>query len=149
MRIHQLKRKNLNIKKTRVGRGGKRGKTSGRGHKGQKARAGRKLRPEIRDMIKKIPKRRGYGKNRAKSYNASNVKPTTVNIALLEENFNTGEVVNVRALLSKGLVKKRGGKNPKVKILGGGELKKKLSLEELMISGSAKEKIQKVGGNVK
>jgi len=44
-----------------VGRGGKRGKTAGRGTKGQNARAGRKKRPELRDIIKKLPKRRGYG----------------------------------------------------------------------------------------
>jgi large subunit ribosomal protein L15 len=149
MQIHQLKRKNPDTKKISVGRGGKRGKTSGRGHKGQKARAGRKLRPEIRDMVKKIPKRRGYGKNRARSYNASNTKPVTINLALLEENFDAGEVVNLSALLTKDLVKKIGGKNPKVKILGNGDLKKKLNIENLLVSMSANEKIEKAGGSIK
>ncbi|OGI70626.1 hypothetical protein A3A09_03395 [Candidatus Nomurabacteria bacterium RIFCSPLOWO2_01_FULL_42_20] len=60
MQLHQLKRKNPNKKAKLVGRGGRRGKTSGRGTKGQRARAGRKLRPEIRDIIKKLPKKRGY-----------------------------------------------------------------------------------------
>src|SRR3989344_8354873 len=60
MQLHQLKKKNPNKKAKLVGRGGRRGKTSGRGTKGQRARAGRKLRPEIRDIIKKLPKKRGY-----------------------------------------------------------------------------------------
>lgn len=60
MQIHQVKRRSPNRKAKLVGRGGRRGKTSGRGTKGQRARSGRKLRPEIRDIIKKIPKKRGY-----------------------------------------------------------------------------------------
>ena len=57
VQFHQLKIKNRRKKSRQVGRGGKRGKTSGRGTKGQKARAGRKLRPEMRDIIKKFPKK--------------------------------------------------------------------------------------------
>ncbi len=60
MQIHELKRKTENRKKKYIGRGGRRGKTCGRGTKGQNARAGRKKRPEIRDIIKKLPKKRGY-----------------------------------------------------------------------------------------
>jgi large subunit ribosomal protein L15 len=60
MQIHQVKRRTENRDKRYVGRGGKRGKTSGRGTKGQNARAGRKIRPVIRDLIKKLPKNRGY-----------------------------------------------------------------------------------------
>lgn len=60
MQIHNLKKENKNKKNQKVGRGGKRGKTSGRGHKGQNARAGNKKRPAIRDVIKKLPKQRGY-----------------------------------------------------------------------------------------
>ena len=60
MQTHQLKRNISNKKKRVVGRGGKRGKTSGRGTKGQKARAGHRIRPALRDIIKKIPKLRGY-----------------------------------------------------------------------------------------
>ena len=56
MQLKDLKRENPNKRSTRVGRGGKRGKTSGRGHKGQNARAGNSKRPEIRDIIKKVPK---------------------------------------------------------------------------------------------
>jgi large subunit ribosomal protein L15 len=67
MQAHTLKRNTPNKKTPRVGRGGVRGKTSGRGTKGQKARSGRKMRPEMRDLIKKIPKLRGHGKNRART----------------------------------------------------------------------------------
>jgi ribosomal protein L15 len=60
MQIHNLKREHKNKKDRLVGRGGKHAKTSGRGGKGQTARAGNKRRPEIRDIIKKLPKNRGY-----------------------------------------------------------------------------------------
>ncbi len=60
MQIHNLKRKYKNKKDRIVGRGGKHAKTSGRGGKGQTARAGNKRRPELRDIIKKLPKMRGY-----------------------------------------------------------------------------------------
>jgi len=149
MQTYQLKRKNPNTKKIKVGRGGKRGKTSGRGHKGQKSRAGRKLRPEIRDMIKKIPKKRGHGKNRSNSYNASNTKPIGINLSVLDEAYESGDHVTPRSLISHGVVSKIKGKNPKIKILGGGELKKKINIEGLSFSNSAKEKILKAGGNIK
>lgn len=60
MQIHNLKRIHKNKKDRIVGRGGKHAKTSGRGGKGQTARAGNKRRPELRDIIKKLPKHRGY-----------------------------------------------------------------------------------------
>lgn len=60
MQIHNLKRLHKNKKDRLVGRGGKHAKTSGRGGKGQTARAGNKRRPELRDIIKKLPKNRGY-----------------------------------------------------------------------------------------
>ena len=148
MQIHQLKRKTPSPRKVAVGRGGRRGKTSGRGHKGQKARAGRKIRPEIRDLIKKIPKRRGHGKNRAKTVNASRVLATPVNLETLDKEFKAGERVDVGALLEKGLVSKRGGKNPKVKILAKGDINKKLTVHDCLFSEKAKEKIVKAGGEI-
>ena len=68
MQFHTLKPKTKRKKSAQVGRGGTRGKTSGRGTKGQNARAGRKKRPEIRDFIKRFPKLRGRGKNSLKSF---------------------------------------------------------------------------------
>lgn len=67
MQWNNLKPKTERKRSQSVGRGGKRGKTSGRGTKGQNARAGRKKRPEIRDFIKRFPKLRGRGKNSLKS----------------------------------------------------------------------------------
>ena len=67
MQFHSIKRKTKNKKTKPVGRGGTRGKTAGRGTKGQNARAGHKKRPEIRDAIKRFPKLRGRGKNSLKS----------------------------------------------------------------------------------
>ncbi len=66
MQTHDLKRTHKNKKDRLVGRGGKHAKTSGRGGKGQTARAGNKRRPELRDIIKKLPKNRGYRFNTVK-----------------------------------------------------------------------------------
>jgi ribosomal protein L15 len=66
MQINDLKRTHKNKKDRIVGRGGKHAKTSGRGGKGQTARAGNKRRPELRDIIKKLPKLRGYSFNTKK-----------------------------------------------------------------------------------
>ncbi len=69
MQIHNLKRQHKNKKDRLVGRGGKHAKTSGRGGKGQTARAGNKRRPELRDIIKKLPKNRGYSfKSKKKAF---------------------------------------------------------------------------------
>lgn len=67
MQLHTIKSKTPRKKSRLIGRGGKRGKTAGRGTKGQNARAGRKKRPELRDFIKRFPKLRGRGKNSLKS----------------------------------------------------------------------------------
>jgi len=149
MQTHQLKRNNKNKKYIKVGRGGKRGKTSGRGTKGQKARAGRKLRPEERDIIKKIPKLRGHGKNRAMSFDDSVLPVIAINLAKLETRFKDGETVSVATLFEKKVISKKGGKLPKVKILSVGEVTKKLTIEGLPLSATAKEKIEKAGGTIK
>lgn len=148
MQLHELKRKNKNKKPKRVGRGGLRGKTSGRGHKGQKARAGHRIRPEIRDAIKKLPKLRGHGVNRARTVNSSKIKPMPVNLKTLEENFSAGDTVNPKKLILKGIVNKKKGKIPSIKILGAGELSKKLEISNCTVSKSAKIQIEKAGGSV-
>lgn len=133
--------------KRRVGRGGKRGKTSGKGMKGQKSRTGNSTRPEMRDIIKKIPKRRGYGKNRAKT-----VVPRpgyqAVNLDQLERIFKDGSQITPRVLLEHNLVRKEGGKLPKVKILARGELTKKLSFSNVAMSKEARTHIEKIGGTI-
>lgn len=116
MQIHNLKKNTANRKARQVGRGGARGKTSGRGTKGQNARAGRKKRPEMRDIIKKIPKLRGRGKNFLKS---RKVKPFAVNISRVKKHFKEGEEITAKSLTEKGLIKAKSGKLPKIKILNG------------------------------
>jgi len=143
MQIHQLKRNKANTKPSRVGRGGKRGKTSGRGHKGQKARAGRKLRPEMRDIIKKIPKKRGY------RFSSIHAKPAVVNVASLEKIFGSGDEVTPKTLLEKSLIRRQKGKMPRVKILGKGDIAKKITISGCIVSESAKIKIEKAGGQIK
>ncbi len=145
MQTHQLKQKTENTKRMIVARGGKRGKTAGRGTKGQKSRSGHKIRPEIRDLIKRIPKMRGHGKN---SNFTIQVKPIHLNIDALELIFSTGEVVSRQTLVDKGLVTIHKGKIPEVKILGSGTLTKKLTVKGLVLSASAKEKIEKAGGAI-
>ncbi len=131
-----------------VGRGGKRGKTSGRGGKGQTARAGHKIRPEARDLIKKIPKLRGHGKNRARGVRSERINYAPINLGTLEAVFSAGTVITPALLLAKGLVRSDGGRYPKVKLLGAGELKKALVFKGVVASASAKAAIEKAGGSL-
>ena len=127
----------------RIGRGGKRGTFSGRGTKGQKARAGRRIRPQLRDILKKIPKKRGY------RFTAFRRKPIAINLSVLENYFESGETVSPAALSDKHIIKKRGTAYPQVKILATGLLTRKLTVEGVEVSASAKEKIEKAGGSIR
>ena len=147
MQLHELKPNTKKKTAKRIGRGGKRGKTSGKGHKGQKARAGNSTRPEMRDIIKKLPKLRGHGINRAKTVNADKVLPTVINVSALEQ-LEAGTAVNPKSLVAMGLVNARRKKAPAVKILGTGELSKKLVVTDCVVSKTAKAKIEKAGGSV-
>lgn len=141
MQLHELQRKTKNKTKKTVGRGGTRGKTSGRGHKGQKQHGGTP-RPVIRDIIKKLPKLRGY------KFNSIKDKPVPVNIAQLETAFSAGETVNPSTLLDKGILEGKNSVFVDVKILGNGELTKKLTVEQCSVSKAAHDKIVKAGGSV-
>lgn len=145
MQLNQLKRKTKNRDSKRVARGGKRGKTAGRGTKGQKARAGHRIRPEMRDIIKKLPKLRGRGKNTNKSFE---IKPAPVNLTLIEKYFSAGETVTPETLLAKKLITKSGGRTPKVKILATGKLTKSIVITGCLASASAKQAIEGAGGKV-
>ncbi len=142
--LNNLKSKGKKPK--RIGRGGSRGGTSGRGHKGQKARSGGKSRVRITfeggqmPLVRRLPKR-GF----------SNVSFATevsiVNLQDLEQFFQEGEVVNKEVLREKGLFKNQ----PKalIKILGKGSLTKKLTVHADRISLSARTAIEKQGGEVR
>lgn len=147
MQLHTLSPNTKNRKSVSVGRGGKRGKTSGRGGKGQTARAGHKIRPEARDLIKKLPKRRGYGKNRSRTVRSERVRYAPVNLAALEQAYVAGETVSPTTLLAKGLVRRTRGRAPHVKILGTGALNKALVVTGCVLSEGARAKVTAAGGS--
>ena len=116
------------------------GKTSGKGHKGAKARSGGGKRPGFEGgqmpLTRRIPKR-GFTNIFGKEY-------AIVNVSALNA-FEDGAVVNAAALMEKGLIKKE---LDGVKILGGGELQKKLTVSVDKVTDSPKEKIEAIGGKV-
>lgn len=146
MQLHEIQPKHKLKKRKRIGRGGKRGTYSGRGMKGQKSRAGRKLEPAIRGLIKKYPKLRGY---RFKPKTSSpKFRTVILNLETLEKKLKNSAKVNPKALLEQGLISKIKGKTPRVKILGKGKLTKTLIFERCSVSKGAKQAIEKVGGKI-
>ena len=146
MQAHELT--SNNDARKRVGRGGKRGKTSGKGMRGQNARTGNSKRPEIRDFIKKFPKLRGQGINGNKSRDIiTYFEP--VNLSEIETHFNSGDVISPESLIKKGVIDYRGAQVPQVKILGGGELTKSVTIKNCATSASARAAVEKAGGSVK
>lgn len=143
MQIHNLKRQHKNKKDRIVGRGGKHAKTSGRGGKGQTARAGNKRRPELRDIIKKLPKNRGY------QFKSFQVKPACVSLDKLVKFYPKGGAVTPDSLLELKVIKKKKGWLPKVKILNSEvDLVIKIQVSKCLVSDIVKEKILKAGGEV-
>ncbi len=141
-----LKRKTENKKGKLVGRGGTRGKTAGRGTKGQKSRAGHKIRPEIRDMIKKYPKLRGRGKNTNKAFRA---EPVIINIGVIAAAFSKDANITPAALLEKNVIRRKKGVLPPVKILAEGDISYAISIYDCQVSPAAKTKIEAAGGTIK
>ncbi len=146
MQIHDIQRQHPRKTVKRVGRGGKRGTYSGKGIKGQKVHGGRAPRPELRDIIKKIPKMRGRGKNIFTSIQQDAV---VVNVGALNEAFAKGAVITPKVLVEKKLIRLPKGASRVVKVLGNGSLDKALVIEGCTVSASAREKIEKAGGSVK
>lgn len=143
MQIHQLQPKHSSKGIKRVGRGGKKGTYSGKGGKGQTARAGRKLAPIIRELIKRYPKLKGYRRLEIQKTTA------VVNLETLQKHVQNGDVINPIWLVAKKLVPHIKGKIPAVKILGKGILDKKITVENCKVSTKAKTVIEKAGGNIK
>jgi large subunit ribosomal protein L15 len=148
MQLHELKRSTPKPTAKRIGRGGKRGKTSGKGHKGQTARAGNSMRPEMRDIIKKLPKLRGHGKNRARTVNAERVLPVVVNLSALESTFKAGDAITPATLVAAGVVTAARKKVPVIKLLGTGTLTKALTISGCQYSASVKTKVEAAGGTI-
>lgn len=127
----------------RIGRGGKRGSYSGRGVKGQKSRAGRRIRPAERELILRIPKHRGFH-NKPKSE-----KPFIVNLSILDvliKRIGGKAAIAPEALVAAGVVSKayRG----KIKILGNGAITSAAAFKGFVFSEGAKEKVKKAGGKI-
>lgn len=139
MQLNDLKPTGIRKSQKRVGRGGKRGTTSGHGQKGQKSRAGHRIRPAERDLLMRLPKLRGI-KNKPKRPNA-----LLFTVGELTKIFPEG-VVSKKVIVEKGLAE---GTHIRIKILSGGEIKKAISVEGVEISKGAKAKIEKAGGTVK
>ena len=129
---------NRDVKRIGRGHGSGNGKTAGKGHKGQKARAGRGMRPGFEGgqmtLQRRIPKR-GFNNIFAKQYAEVNVDKLNV--------FEDGATVDAVALIEKGIIKKE---LDGVKILGNGELTKNLTVKAAAFTGSAAKKIEAAGG---
>lgn len=145
MRIHELHpAEGAHTHKRRLGRGygSGRGKTAGRGTKGQKARAGGKVPPWFEGgqtrLAKRLPKARGF-------VNRFRVEYEIVNVAALDR-FEAGASVTAESLVAVGLVK-RDEKRP-IKVLGDGTLRKALTVRVAKVSSSARAKIEAAGGTV-
>jgi len=142
MQIHTLTTEHKNKESQRIGRGGKRGTYSGKGQKGQKARAGAKFRNIQKELILKQPKRRG------ENFKSLQTKPTLVSLVVIAKNYKAGEKVNPKTLVHKGLIRAIGRKLPHVKILGKVELTNKLVIENCVCSKTTTECILKAGGSI-
>ena len=143
MKIHELSPAPGSVKDVkRVGRGhgSGNGKTAGKGHKGQHARAGRGIRPGFEGgqmpLQRRLPKR-GFNNIFATEY-------AVINVASLNA-FENGDVVDAAALMAKGIIKKE---LDGVKVLANGNLTKKLTVKVAAVSASAKAKIEAAGGSV-
>ena len=142
MRLHDLSPAAGSKKeRKRIGRGpaSGQGKTAGKGHKGQLARAGRGMRAGFEGgqmpLQRRLPKR-GFNNIFAKEI-------ATVNVSALDKTFEDGATVDVQALIDAGLVKKA---LDGVKVLGNGEITKKLNVQVNAYSEQAKQKIEAAGG---
>ncbi|MDP1706563.1 MAG: uL15 family ribosomal protein [bacterium] len=137
--IHEIKPVSPKVKKHRIGRGGKRGTTSGHGQKGQRSRSGHRIRPAERDLISRIPKRRGLKH-----------KPVSVKNFLLDLN-SLSKLAETNSIDKKFLVEKKliGNIRQPVKILAVGTITKAINVSGFKVSKAAQEKIEKAGGSVK
>ena len=133
---------NRNKKVLGRGHGAGTGKTSGKGHKGQKARSGGNVRPGFEGGQMPI-----YRRVAARGFSNMPFKKVyvPVNLSLLEKNYSDGEVVSLETLVEKGLIKKS---ETNVKILGNGDFTKKLDVQVDKVSAGAAQKIEKAGGKV-
>lgn len=142
MQLHQLKRRHPQKRHKIVGRGGKRGTTAGRGTKGQRARSGHKIRPEIRDVIKRLPKLRGHRSFAIPELGVS------VTLAHLAHHFVAGETISPETLATKRLVSATTLKRGTIKIIGNATFDKALTIDGCLVTPGVRELIEQAGGKV-
>ena len=157
MNLNQLKPKTPRKSLKRVGHGGKRGTYSGGGTKGQKSRAGSGVKPGFRGGDNRLwqlfPKQRGASKKpggkgphrKHRFFRVHQTKPTVFNLGFFNQ-FTEEEIINNELLHKKGFIPDM---RIKVKVLGDGDLKRKLAFHGFNLSKSAKDKILKAGGEIK
>lgn len=139
MQLHQISSKNRRLRKKRIGRGGKRGTYSGKGQKGQKARAGHKIRPAQHDLIMRTPKLRGF-KNKPKK----KVVTAILNIsdfARIEEKKINPEFLMGKKIISRG--------TRIIKVLGTGNVVDAKEFSGILFSRAARKKIEDKGGVIR
>ena len=142
MKLHELAPaagSTKEVKRIGRGHGSGNGKTAGKGHKGQKARSGGSIRPGFEGgqmpLQRRMPKR-GFNNIFAKEF-------AYVNVSVLEDRFEDGAVVDAQALIDCGAIKSA---KDGVKVLGSGEISKKLTVKAAKFTAAAQEKIEKAGG---
>jgi len=157
MKLHQLS--SIQKKSQRIGRGGKRGSYSGRGVKGQKSRAGRRIRPAERDLVIRLPKLRGF-RNKPKTdiskvFSVGMISTSFDPKNTSKKNSKKGEsiqsvdkqiVITSASLKAVGLLGKKFKGD--IKILGTGEIAFPVSVKGISVSESARKKIEKAGGQI-
>ena len=145
MKLNSLKK--TNFVKIRVGRGigsGK-GKTSGRGHKGQKSRSGvaiKSFEGGQMPLYRRLPKR---GFNKLKQIKIGKINLGKIQFFIDKNKIKKGDKINLNLLKTLKIINKN---TQKLKILGSGEVKDKIDIETNLLSKSAKEKLDKIGGTV-
>lgn len=144
MNLNLLQSGQKRKKPQRIGRGGKRGTTSGRGQKGQKSRSGRKLRPAVRDLITRVSKRRGF-RNKPKS-----AKPLNFNLSTLQRQaqiMGKDAKINRVVLMELGLISS--SYTGRIRVLGSGLISVPVAVDGLEVTKGAEAAIVRAGGSVK
>ena len=149
MQLNTLNSRLKKAKKKRLGRGigSTKGKTSGRGHKGQKSRSGVSIKSfegGQMPLYRRLPKR-GFNQDTSKKKLIAIISLSRIQDIIKKRNAISKDKINLISLQKLKLIKK---KYKKLKLLGPGDLKDKLNIEVNSISKSAKEKIEKLGGKV-
>jgi len=142
MQINDLQPLNPPQKRKRIGRGGKRGNYSGRGSKGQKSRAGAKMKPQLREIINKFPKKRG------ERFKIVKDNILTISLERLQKIFPQGGTITPSLIIKKGLAKRTPHQKLKIKILAKGDLQTKFNIQNCLLSQKAHDLIIKNGGTV-